>query len=61
MFKLGMCAQKNWRRLRGFDQLAQVITGVKLKDGIEIKAVDQVAAQLRCQNTTFDNNSPSTP
>jgi len=44
MFKLGMCAQDNWRRLRGFNYLAQVITGVKFKDGIEIKAVDQVAA-----------------
>ena len=44
MFKLGMCAQENWRRLRGFNYLAQVITGVKFKDGIEVKAVDQVAA-----------------
>jgi len=44
MFRLGMCAQDNWRRLRGFNYLAQVITGVKFKDGIEIKAVDQVAA-----------------
>jgi putative transposase len=44
MFKLGMCAQENWRRLHGFNYLAQVITGVKCKDGIEVKAVDQVAA-----------------
>ncbi len=44
MFKLGMCAQENWRLLRGFNYLAQVITGVKFKDGIEVKAVDQVAA-----------------
>ena len=44
MFKLGMCAQDNWRRLRGFNYLAQVITGVKFKDGIEVKAIDQVAA-----------------
>ena len=44
MFKLGMCAQENWRRLRGFNFLAQVITGVKFRDGIEVKAVDQVAA-----------------
>lgn len=44
MSKLGMCAQENWRRLRGFSQLAQVITGVKFKDGIEVKVVDQVAA-----------------
>jgi putative transposase len=44
MFKLGMCAEENWRRLRGFNYLAQVISGVKFKDGIEVKAVDQVAA-----------------
>ncbi len=44
MFKLGMCAQENWRRLRGFNDLAQVITGVKFRDGIEVKTVDQVAA-----------------
>lgn len=44
MFKLGMCAEENWRRLRGFNYLAQVITGVKFRDGIEVKSVDQVAA-----------------
>jgi hypothetical protein len=44
MFKLGMCAEDNWRRLRGFSHLAQVITGVKFRDGIEVKAADQVAA-----------------
>jgi hypothetical protein len=44
MFKLGMCAQDNWRRLRGFSHLAQVITGVKFKDGIEVKTVNQAAA-----------------
>ena len=35
MFKLGQCAQENWRRLRGFAYLAKVITGVKFKDGID--------------------------
>jgi len=44
MFKLGICAEKNWRRLRGFNYLAKVITGVKFKDGIEVTDVDQVAA-----------------
>lgn len=44
MFKLGQCAQKRWHRLRGFDHLANVIKGVKFKDGIEVKSVDQVAA-----------------
>lgn len=44
MFKLSQCAEKNWRRQRGFDSLAKVITGVKFKDGIEVTTVDQVAA-----------------
>ena len=44
MFKLGMCAEKKWRRLRGFDCLAKVITGTKFRDGIEVNKVDQVAA-----------------
>jgi transposase-like protein len=44
MFKLGQCAEKQWRRLRGFDYLAKVITGVKFKDGIEVTEVDQAAA-----------------
>ena len=43
-YKLGMSAEKNWRRLRGFDHLAKVITGVKFKDGIEIENQDRSAA-----------------
>lgn len=44
MFKLGQCAQKRWHRLRGFDHLANVIRGVKFKDGIKVKTTGQVAA-----------------
>jgi transposase-like protein len=44
MFKLGQCAEKNWRRLRGFDYLGKLVTGIKFKDGIEVTQVDQVAA-----------------
>ena len=44
MFKLSQCAEKKWRRLRGFDYLAKVITGIKFKNGIEVKGVDQAAA-----------------
>ena len=44
MFKLGQCAVQNWRRLRGFDDLAKVITGVTFKDGIEITKPSQIAA-----------------
>lgn len=44
MYKLAMCAQKNWRRQRGFDYLAKVITGVKFKDGLEVTESDQAVA-----------------
>ena len=44
MFKLGQCAEKRWRRLRGFDYLAKVIEGVPFKDGIETEIPDQIAA-----------------
>lgn len=44
LFKLGMCAEKKWRRLRGFNYLAKVIQGVEFKNGEEMKQVAQVAA-----------------
>jgi len=44
MFKLGLCAEKKWRRLRGFDYLAKVVTGIQFKDGVEVTEVDQPAA-----------------
>ena len=37
IFKLGISAEKNWRRLRGFEWLAKVIAGVKFRDGIEVQ------------------------
>jgi transposase-like protein len=44
LFKLGQSAEKTWRRQRGFDVLAKVITGVQFKDGIEIDTANQIAA-----------------
>ena len=44
IFKLGQCAEQNWRKLRGFDYLAKVITGVRFKDGIETTKTNQIAA-----------------
>jgi len=44
MFKLGECAEKNWRKLRGFAYLAKVIEGVKFINGEEVQNTDQVAA-----------------
>lgn len=34
MFKLGMSAQKKWRRLRGYQQIIPLIQGIKFADGI---------------------------
>ena len=36
VYKLGQSAQKNWRKLRGFKLLADVIRGVQFKDGERI-------------------------
>ena len=44
MFKLGLCAEGKWRKLRGFDYLAKVIRGVEFKDEIEVESDNQVAA-----------------
>ena len=33
VYKLGMSAEKRWQRLRGFKLLAEIIRGVKFKDG----------------------------
>ena len=44
MFKQGLCAQHNWRRLREFKQLGKVIDGVQFKDGIETKQFDNHVA-----------------
>ncbi len=38
IYKLGMSAEKRWRRIRGFNDLAKVINGVKFKDGIEVSS-----------------------
>lgn len=44
MFELGQCAEKNWRKLRGFVYLAKIIEGVKFVNGEEIQQPDQAAA-----------------
>jgi transposase-like protein len=42
--QLAMSAQKRWRRLRGFRQLADVVAGVKFIDGIDEREVSRKAA-----------------
>ena len=42
IFKLGMCAERSWRRLRGFEWLAKVVSGAKFRDGIEVQNVMRI-------------------
>ncbi len=44
IYKMGLCAEDSWRKLRGFRHLAKVIKGVKFKDGIEVTEDDKAAA-----------------
>ena len=44
MHQLAMSAQKRWRRLRGFLQLADVIAGVTFADGIDQRKISRKAA-----------------
>ena len=43
VYKLGMSAQKNWRKLRGFVHLADVIRGVKFSNGERVTAAEGTA------------------
>ena len=36
IYKLGMAAQKNRRRLRGLERLAKVIAGVRFTAGVKV-------------------------
>jgi len=38
VYKLGMSAQTRWRKLKGFNRLADVIRGVKFQDGVQLDA-----------------------
>ena len=44
IYKMALCAEDSWRRLRGFKHLAKVIEGVKFKDGIEQTQEGKAAA-----------------
>ena len=45
IFKLGMSAERNWKRLRGFQWLATLIEGVKFRDGVEVRTNMSARAQ----------------
>jgi putative transposase len=44
VFKLGKSAERHWRRLDGSERLAQVIQGVRFRDGEPVEAVEEQAA-----------------
>jgi putative transposase len=44
LYKLGMSAEKSWRRVRGFEWLAKIIEGVQFKDGIEARLAARKSA-----------------
>ena len=37
VYKLGISAQKHWRKLRGHELIIKIIQGIKFKDGEEVK------------------------
>ncbi len=43
MHQLAMSAQKRWRRLRGFQKLADVIAGIKFIDGVDEREQQEAA------------------
>jgi putative transposase len=40
-YKIGLCAEKGWRNLRGFRRLAYVINGVKFINGIDEETLER--------------------
>jgi putative transposase len=44
VFKLAKSAERHWRHMNGSDRLAQVIQGVRFRDGEAVEAEEQAAA-----------------
>jgi transposase-like protein len=44
LHQLAMSAQKRWRKLRGFRQLADVVAGVTFIDGVDERTISRKAA-----------------
>ncbi len=38
IYKLGMSAEKRWRKIQRFNHLAKVIEGVMFRDGVEVNS-----------------------
>ena len=45
VFKLAQSAEKRWHRLRGYQQLADVINGVEFRDGNAVNETKQELSQ----------------
>ena len=43
-FKLAKAAERHWRRLDGTERLAQVIAGVRFRDGEPVQTAEEQAA-----------------
>jgi hypothetical protein len=44
VFKLAQSAERHWRRLDGSERLAQLIEGVRFRDGEPAQAIEEQAA-----------------
>ena len=44
VFKLTKCAEQKWRKLKGHARLAQVVQGVRFKDGLQEEETQRIAA-----------------
>jgi len=55
VFKLTKTREQNWRTLKGHALLAEVIAGVRFKDGL-LEALKESPPD-DCSYTTFDKNS----
>jgi len=44
VFKLTKCAEQKWRKLKGHARLAQVVQGVRFKDGLQEEEPQRIAA-----------------
>ena len=44
VFKLARSAERHWRRLNGSDRLAEIVRGVRFRDGEPVIAAEDQAA-----------------
>jgi len=52
-FKLLMEAEKSWRKIRGFHEIKNLISGAIYKDGDVMESADKSQEQVASSSTTF--------